>query len=88
MNGRGSIYDWTWEITDITLRKSDEYGKPYSAILRLRVINGEAYAEGLHADEFTRQDRKTIQKIIESFGYTSCTFVRYKENVCCKKKLV
>lgn len=73
---RGTIDGWTWEVERIKVRKTELYGKPYSGVIDFVIVDGRMFAVGLHADKFTRDDRRTLDKIAERFGYSKVEFKR------------
>lgn len=67
---------WIVEPVQFRVRKTDEYGSPYSGIAHFTVANGSLHIEGLLCNEFTKNDYIEFAGIAEFLGFQEATIVR------------
>ena len=79
--------NWLFEVKVVRAIKTNEYGKPYSAIATITLVNGEAHVEGLLSKEhWGKADSLAIENYLKANGYQHYYFVRYKSGVAIKRK--
>lgn len=78
---KGQVEDWCWEIVGLRLRKTEEYGKPYTGIASVTICNDIPFVEGLLVDNLTRKDYETLIKIGKHFGFDEFEAVRKRKDV-------
>lgn len=62
--------------------KTPEFGRPYTAIVDLRNVNGQMHVEGmLSIDEFTREDWNELDAEIARRGFKEYTYRRFKDGI-------
>lgn len=77
---------WNIEFKLAYLRKCDKYGETYSGVATANFLNGVAYVELLHSDEFTRIDYTTVRQLLNTIGFDNIQFIRKKPNGQLEKK--
>jgi hypothetical protein len=72
--------EWSCEITQIRVRKTDKFGKPYTAIATVTITDGVAHAEGfLSTEKPTKKDLITLEKLKTMLEVDECEHSRYKK---------
>lgn len=78
------INGWQFEVTQVTARKCEVFGQPYSAIANVRFVNGKCFVEGLlNASQVSlaRQDFRAIDNFAKAMGVNDpIEFVRFKHD--------
>lgn len=79
--------NWIFKTTQISARKTKEYGTPYSGIAHITIVDGIPYIEGLLVmDEFTTEDYLEIREYLKGLGFKEYIFSRYKNGKKITKK--
>lgn len=62
--------------------KTPEFGRPYTATIDLRNVNGQMHVEGmLSIDELTREDLIEIEVEISRRGFKEYMYRRFKDGI-------
>ncbi len=84
--------NWLFEIKEVRAMRTKSYGAPYSAIVRLIIVNGELSIDGLMFKENeagTIADMREIENFItKTLGFNEYSYDRYKNGEKTKKKKV
>ncbi len=80
--------NWLFEIKEVRAIKTDAYGKPYSAIADITIVDGDVHVEGLLSKHKNggRRDLKEIENYIKKLGFKEYFYTRYKNGLKIKKK--
>ena len=76
-----NLGEWQFEIKSGLLRKTANYGEQYSGIVTLTIADGVPHFEGLHCDNFTRQDYQALYHLVSLMGYSTFIFKRLRNGV-------
>lgn len=67
----GQCGEWCYEIVKVKLRKTSEFGLPYTGICDFNIVNGELNIEGLLCTDFSRKDAEDLKNVANMFGFTN-----------------
>lgn len=74
------VGNWVFETKQIKARRVDEFGKPYTAIADITIVDGAAHIEGmLCPDGFDTEDAKSFKAYLLSLGFEKVKFCRFKK---------
>jgi len=69
--------EWCWEVTEVVMRKTDEYGTPYTAVCTLKVVDKEVHVVGLLSKEtLTRKDLGSLNAVVKLLGYDTFKYIK------------
>ena len=75
---------WISEVKEVRLIKVDKYGEPYTAIVTIKIVNGQCNVESLLSiNKLTRKDIMRIQQEVVNLG-----FDEYVDLRCVNSELV
>lgn len=87
--------NWLFEIKEVRGIKTKSHGEPYSANVRLVIVNGELNVEGLLSRETeqaklsdARADLREIEQQILNLGFNEYFYIRFKNGEKTKAKKV
>ena len=87
-----AIINWLFEVKEVRGMRVSKYGQPYSAIIRLIIVNGELSLDGLlfkANEKGTIADMREIEYFItEKLGFNEYSYIRYKNGKKTKKTKV
>lgn len=82
MNKAAKPKKWIFVDKFTKALKATEYGKPYTAVADLRVVNGKMNIEGmLCIDELDADDWAEMDAEISKRGFTEYHYIRFKNDV-------
>lgn len=71
---------WIAEVKQIFIRRAENYGEPYTGVAVLTFSGDSVNIELLKADEFTREDKQEIARIITDYWpETKYNYTRFKK---------
>ena len=74
------IGDWCFELKSVRALKSDEYGKPYTAIANCNINGNTMYVDGLltkNDEAFDKKDFASFYKFCQQIGIDNCNYHRF-----------
>jgi len=74
--------DWSCEVTQVRLRKTDEFGKAYDAVATITIVDGVPHIEGFLSKEPPhKSDFITLKKLTDMLGVDKTKYSRMKKEV-------
>lgn len=72
---------WLFEMKELRGMKVEEYGKPYSALTTIRIIDGELRVDGLISKQkLEKTDREELEKLVTTLGFSAYTYSNFNED--------